>query len=175
MLMSIENNMVVMHENVAAAFLVLIFTLFVIVIVLVLTPTPTQPPPTPTQPLSDQAQPVDESGRVFSSLSSLELIESVLNLTNIQAQPIIDGHVGRWLTVTEEVHNVTERERFMSVYAQIERGAQRVPGRLYMSFAKDEWRDQVRMLRRGDSIKVNGRIQSIGAYNLDLEECELVN
>ncbi len=150
-------------------------------------PASSPPTPAPAEPVSDPESPLApvELKPVLNSTLSLwptiklespielslkELMGKFESLTTVEAKPIAKGYLGKAMLVVAEVADVTPRGEDTSVFLSLEDSEGRM-SIVTTSFGPD-WKDRVRRLHRGDSIKVYGIISDLP--KLSLEHCKLM-
>jgi hypothetical protein len=93
------------------------------------------------------------------------------NLTHMEGKRLVAPYVGRWMEVEGKVDDVRDSTGFVQV------AFERVTGQAMtlMYFRGKEWRQRVELLRRGDHLRVQGRINGVEAWGVDLDVCEIVD
>ena len=119
---------------------------------------------------SFESKPVD---RAFTPRSENELVDQVRGLTEMAAKPIVDRHIGSWMTVRNlPVYDVTTESGDVVLVENMPSYTR--PG-FFLSFDKKEWIDKLKILNRGDTINMIGRISDISDDIIWLEQCEIVD
>ena len=113
-----------------------------------------------------------QDGRTYTVRTVEELVSEVANLTGIAAQSTTQRHIGTWMCVRGDVHNVfvvAPDITAVTIGTELNR-------RLYVvsCFSGDQWKQTLATLNKGDNITVVGKIALIASSQVDLDDCEIV-
>jgi hypothetical protein len=137
-----------------------------------------------TQTLSSQQKPQPESTksehqgneRVITNATPEDIIGLFKNRTSIQAKPLVQSYIGKWMKVSGKVGNVTGEKTSGKQWAAIvfsDRGSFTKLVEV-TPFFEEPWIDRVAALAAGDMVTVLGRITTIKYNRIDLFDCELL-
>ena len=98
-----------------------------------------------------------------------ELVGVISGLTSIQADPIIQPHIGSRLTMRAKVIDVDDKDDCIQVYAETEDEVS-----VYFEFNKRSWKGDLKVLNRGDEFEATGSLSSVEEYGITLERCKLL-
>lgn len=116
-------------------------------------------------------------GRVFIPQGRIfELIDRFRSETNIAAKQAVQPFIGHWMAVTSVVLNVREKPEHMSVTLDLERvmGCPENVGVGIVTLYFKRNFEELKMLRRGDTLSAVGRLEEVEPHGFTLEECEYV-
>jgi hypothetical protein len=92
--------------------------------------------------------------------------------TEVQAERLLDIYVGKWIKLSGDVNHVGKFEYGSSTVMFSSQPSKGVPV-VAMEFS-EAWTGRLSVLRLGNNINVIGRIKSVNAMRVKLEDCELV-
>lgn len=106
--------------------------------------------------------------RFFVSANAQTLMAFYDGRTSIQADLLTKPYLGKWIFIQDKVSNTGSRSSF--VFVSVYKGDAKT---ISLVFDKS-WEDRISILMAGDSFKALGRIASVDAMGMRLEDCELV-
>lgn len=89
----------------------------------------------------------------------------------IQADRLTAAYINQWLRIAGTVNDVSGGERTYLLFLK-EYGGGLAP--MVMFVFDQSWADKLHLLRRGERVVVEGRIEAIRSGGVDLSSCELV-
>ncbi len=87
----------------------------------------------------------------------------------MQANKIVNEHIGKWMRIEDEVENVREYDDSISVSL---RG--RIGENINLTFEKERWKEHLETMREGDKIIAEGLIRKIERFWIFLADCEVI-
>jgi hypothetical protein len=127
----------------------------------------------PAEPDNLAPQPAPDGERIILDLKPVDLTDLYKSHTSAQAQGLAAVYVGKWMQVSGPLDDAAVFGNFVQVTFQDAPRLYSV-GFIYMYF-QPRWFDRLSVLRRGSVIPVLGRVRDIGAAEVHLEDCELVD
>jgi hypothetical protein len=114
--------------------------------------------------------PSPDADRVITNLSPAQLCRLYKEHTTYDANKLAESYISTWLSISGGIYNVDIHNN----------GESRVcvegvdgPSLVICSFGK-QWQKQASIYKKGNSVKVNGKIGRIEASVISLHECEFV-
>ncbi len=103
------------------------------------------------------------------------LIELYRENTDIQAEKLAATYVGKWMRIETEIQNVSKHDSQITVATRPlgcgPLSSEALTG-IWLRFNQDF--ERIEMFRKGDTISAEGRITSIGPFDVTLEPAELI-
>lgn len=95
------------------------------------------------------------------------------NRTDIQAQRTVEPFIGKWMTVSGPLGNVSA----FKTISQVTFAPETFDSTTVYMYFKDRETVETRLygLKSGDQLTVRGRIDKVTSHSVDLEDCELVD
>lgn len=112
---------------------------------------------------------------VSASVTPAYLIGLFKEHTGIQAKKLIEQYLGKWMPIMGRVHDTHQRSKFNFSKPE-EKVAQLFifdDGHLLIARFSEPWVERIAILRRGDEVRLIGKIAEVNALNLELDDCEL--
>ena len=101
------------------------------------------------------------------------LVSLVANDTSVQGQRLVQGFIGKWMTITGPVDDVSEDDDTASVMFVYLPDKKNGPYMYFVSMSfNSDWKDRIVVLSKGTRILVLGQIAGIDAHSVTLENCE---
>ncbi len=135
----------------------------------------------PPDPEPEPSGPEPEREFVPSNITPEYLANLYDGLTDIQATPLIDPYIGKWMKVSGPLGNVQPPNDYFTQVTFKNKGmfegGERFEthGHTYMYFRNPESAKRLAMLRPEADITVVGRIREANWVEVHLEDCELVD
>ena len=107
--------------------------------------------------------------RFFTPRTPKELVEEQQGNTSLAADEVSKRHQGHWMEVTGSVKDVENTYRAIEIF--IETNDPKIY--VHLDFDKDEWKNKLRSLRKGDVVTAIGEITRTTDLGISLENCEL--
>jgi len=121
-------------------------------------------------PMPPRATATPTAKRIFLNQGPVALLKQYVGLTSVQASRLFELNRGKWMAVTGAVYDEIGPQDGGSYYVLLDVVPK--PYGLGCSFQK-QWADTVTALRRGDQIRVVGKVERFEGPTLMLEDCEL--
>jgi hypothetical protein len=131
--------------------------------------------PTPTPQLPAGLEAPEE--RTFIDVTPRYLTGLFAGLTHLQAAPLTQPFLGKWMTVSGPLGNVlSNRPTISQVTFQHQSPFAPDPDRftIFMYFDRQAWDEHLAVLQPGTKITVSGRLREFDSITIHLEDCELV-
>jgi hypothetical protein len=112
------------------------------------------------------------SDRVFIDVTLEQLVAICRTYVTPQAERLIGRHIGKWLRVNGQVHDVRNYgdDWVVSIWFEYKSG----PGFLVNLTFHSRWHERLEILNKDTAIHVDGRITKVEPMIVTLNECELV-
>lgn len=107
------------------------------------------------------------SPRIFVDVTPEYLASFYDQHMTIQANKLAEDYIGKWIKVAGRLGDVYPNQ---VVFAYKTFGVV-----VFMYFDMNKWKDRLSILKRGSRIEVNGQIQRVNAFEVHLENCELID
>ena len=128
------------------------------------------PPLPPARPQTVAAKKVEE--RVFVDVTPEYLAGFFKGHTNIQGQRLFSPYRGKWMERSGHLGEV----QHVQLTELLQVSFQELVGGVTMSmFFSTRWTDHFSVMKPGDPLTVQGRIDNAGANIVSLQDCELVS
>lgn len=156
----------------------LIGTLLTLGVIVLLSSRRSQAPvvtPPPASPPASAAPPVlvtpNKPGRIYvpAHVTPSFLVEQVRRVTSLQRDHVVGVYIGKWLKYSGTIYDIGKGYKSVTVSSFTEP----IEHHVRMNFA-ESWLDQISMLRKDDAIAVIGKLESVDAIGVYLEDCELI-
>lgn len=121
-----------------------------------------------TQVGEEQEMREEQERKIYTLRTAQELFDEFKNRTDMEAQRLLQPHIGKWLVVEDVVKNVLEQDRSIAVLV-----GKRLGPTICLVFEKD-WQQQLETLREGDAIMAEGRISEVDSSAMYLSNCEML-
>ncbi|MEA2758694.1 MAG: hypothetical protein QOH65_1307 [Methylobacteriaceae bacterium] len=136
----------------------------------------TSKPPEPSKeaqsnaPVEPGAKTPEEKRRVFvpPELTPERLLGFFEQNTTMQATELTKDRIGQWIRITEPLGNVGAFNGYF-VHVSFEKSGR---GSIYCLFRNPKDIDRLKILKQGDPISIEGQINRIEPYVLNLDNCE---
>lgn len=123
--------------------------------------------------VSHPATQVERRDFVGASITPEYLVCLFKEHTSIQAKKLIEPFTGKWMRVSGNLGEVISSIPALAQLTFSGRGISSDLAGIYMYFQTEDSIERLRILRRGDSLTIVGKIRDVNAVYVDLETCEL--
>ena len=114
-----------------------------------------------------------EAPRIYTVRKSEDLIKSVTGLTSIEADRVVEPHIGKWLKVEGSINDISLSKFSEDFYYILNIGHPLDRTHVVLFFEKS-WGPTIETMQRGDWISAEGKINSIDNRSIMLKQCELL-
>jgi hypothetical protein len=113
--------------------------------------------------------PAPNASKIFINATPDYLMDLVEGKLSTEAERMIEPYIGKWMTVTDRISDVSIRNTGSIVTERNDRYRQ-----LDLWF-NSAWNERLNVLYKGQEIRVNGKIDRIWPTRIFLIDCELTN
>jgi hypothetical protein len=94
------------------------------------------------------------------------------NRTELQAETLIARYIGKSLKISGKIQSVSSTERGRSI---VSFETENIGDAFVMMWFDQKWSDRLSVFQKGDKITVIGKLKSVGKYDVQLDNCEIVD
>jgi hypothetical protein len=133
---------------------------------------PSPSAPVTNAPISPPAPPQRE----FVNQTPAELVGLYHNMTDLQAQKLLEPFIGRWIKVSGPFQNVRAASSNGIAWVDLSNNAGLRPGQAtHLGFDADKWLARLSTLKLGEQLEIAGQIEAVDRHVVYLRHCELID
>ena len=114
-----------------------------------------------------------KAGRTYVNRTPREMMLEWEGKTSLQAGRAVSVYIGKWLRVSDSIHDVSEYEHSNEFIVHIELSDPHYHS-LRPAFSKHD-AGELETARKGDLIVAEGKIEDVKSYQVEVESCELIS